>query len=78
MVRERDLVVLSDEVYSRIVYGDPPVSIAILPGVLEKTITLEPSLTGGFCACGLCKSAFSKRYAVFGSEYDRSDLGKYI
>jgi hypothetical protein len=28
MVRDRDLMVLSDEIYSRIVYGGPPVSIA--------------------------------------------------
>ena len=43
-VRGRDLVVLSDEIYSRIVYGtEKPVSIASLPGMLEKTIILEIS-----------------------------------
>ena len=37
-VRDRDLMVLSDEIYSRIYYGDePPVSIASMPGMLEKT-----------------------------------------
>jgi len=41
-VRGRDLVVLSDEIYSRIVYGNqPPVSITTLPGMLEKTIILD-------------------------------------
>jgi aspartate/methionine/tyrosine aminotransferase len=51
-VRGRDLVVLSDEIYSRIVYGeDKPVSIASLPGMLEKTIILD---------------GFSKTYAMTG------------
>jgi aspartate aminotransferase len=51
-VRNRDLVVLSDEIYSRIVYGSqPPVSITTLPGMLEKTIILD---------------GFSKTYAMTG------------
>ena len=51
-VRGRDLVVLSDEIYSRIVYGnEKPVSIASLPGMLEKTIILD---------------GFSKTYAMTG------------
>jgi aspartate aminotransferase len=51
-VRNRDLVVLSDEIYSRIVYGnEKPVSIATLPGMLEKTIILD---------------GFSKTYAMTG------------
>src|SRR5467141_3322133 len=36
LVRERDLIVLSDEIYSRIYFGEPPLSIASLPGMLEK------------------------------------------
>jgi aspartate/methionine/tyrosine aminotransferase len=51
MVRDRDMVVLSDEIYSRIWYGEPPVSIASLPGMLEKTIILD---------------GFSKTYAMTG------------
>ncbi len=51
LVRERDLLVLSDEIYSRIYYEDPPVSIATLPGMLEKTIILD---------------GFSKAYAMTG------------
>jgi len=35
------VVVLSDEIYSRIYYGEPPVSIASFPGMLEKTIILD-------------------------------------
>jgi len=51
MVRERDLMVLSDEIYSRIHYGQPPFSIASVPGLLEKTIILD---------------GFSKTYAMTG------------
>jgi aspartate aminotransferase len=41
LVRDRDLIVLSDEIYSRIYYGEPPVSIAGFPGMQEKTIILD-------------------------------------
>jgi aspartate/methionine/tyrosine aminotransferase len=52
LVRDRDLMVLSDEIYSRIYYGSqPPLSIASLPGMLEKTIILD---------------GFSKTYAMTG------------
>ncbi len=51
LVRDRDMMVLSDEIYSRIVYGAPPVSIASFPGMLEKTIILD---------------GFSKTYAMTG------------
>ncbi len=51
LVRERDLIVLSDEIYSRIAYGEKPLSIASLPGMLEKTIILD---------------GFSKTYAMTG------------
>ena len=51
MVRDRDLMVLSDEIYSRICYGEAPVSIASFPGMLEKTIILD---------------GFSKTYAMTG------------
>ena len=51
-VRDRDLIVLSDEIYSRIYYGpEPPVSIASMPGMLEKTVILD---------------GFSKTYAMTG------------
>jgi len=52
MLRDRDVMVLSDEIYSRIAYGtEPPVSIASFPGMLEKTIILD---------------GFSKTYAMTG------------
>ena len=41
IVRDRDVMVLSDEIYSRIYYGERPLSIASLPGMQEKTIILD-------------------------------------
>ncbi len=41
LVRDRDVMILSDEIYSRIYFDDAPVSIATLPGMLEKTILLD-------------------------------------
>jgi len=41
MVRHRDLIVLSDEIYSRIWYETEPSSIASFDGMLEKTIILD-------------------------------------
>lgn len=51
LVRDRDLMVLSDEIYWRIVYDQTPYSISALPGMLEKTIILD---------------GFSKTYAMTG------------
>jgi aspartate/methionine/tyrosine aminotransferase len=51
MLRDRDVVVLSDEIYSRMSYGKQPVSIATFPGMQEKTIILD---------------GFSKTYAMTG------------
>jgi aspartate/methionine/tyrosine aminotransferase len=51
MVRDRDLMILSDEIYSRIFYGEAPASISSLPGMLEKTILLD---------------GYSKTYAMTG------------
>ncbi len=51
LLRDRDVMILSDEIYSRIYFGDPPLSIASLPGMLEKTIILD---------------GFSKTYAMTG------------
>jgi aspartate aminotransferase len=38
---ERDLLVLSDEIYSRILYEGEHVSVATLPGMLDRTILLD-------------------------------------
>jgi aspartate aminotransferase len=51
IAREHDLVVLSDEIYSRILYEGAHVSIATLPGMAERTIVLD---------------GFSKTYAMTG------------
>ncbi len=50
-VLKRDCMVLSDEIYSRIWYGEQPLSIASLPGMTERTILLD---------------GFSKTYAMTG------------
>lgn len=51
-VAERhDLIVISDEIYDRLVYGEPHVSIPALPGMRDRTV-----LMGGF----------SKDYAMTG------------
>ena len=51
LLHDRDLIVLSDEIYCRIIYGEKPVSIASFPGMQEKTIILD---------------GFSKTYAMTG------------
>lgn len=51
MVRHRDLLILSDEIYTRIYYGERPESIASIPGIAEKTVILD---------------GFSKTYAMTG------------
>lgn len=51
MLRDRDLIILSDEIYSQIYYERAPVSITEFPGMLEKTIILD---------------GFSKTYAMTG------------
>jgi aspartate/methionine/tyrosine aminotransferase len=38
---EHDLVVLADEIYGRLQYEGTPISIATLPGMAERTITLD-------------------------------------
>jgi aspartate aminotransferase len=51
ILRDRDIMILSDEIYSRIVYTGEPVSIASFPGMQEKTIILD---------------GFSKTYSMTG------------
>ncbi|MGI8422976.1 MAG: pyridoxal phosphate-dependent aminotransferase [Chloroflexota bacterium] len=51
IARERDLWVLSDEIYSRLIYDGEHQSIAALPGMAERTIILD---------------GFSKTYAMTG------------
>ena len=51
LLRERDVMILSDEIYSRIVYEGEPVSISSFDGMLDKTIILD---------------GFSKTYSMTG------------
>jgi aminotransferase len=52
VARRRDLIVVSDEIYARLTYGNHTVQpMAVLPGMFERTITL---------------SGFSKAYAMTG------------
>ena len=51
VVIEKDLFVLSDEIYSELTYDNEHVSIASLPGMKERTITMN---------------GFSKAYAMTG------------
>src|SRR5712692_9747330 len=51
MLRDRDVMILSDEIYSRICYSGDPVSIASMEGMLEKTVILD---------------GFSKTYSMTG------------
>ncbi len=51
VVREKDLFVISDEIYSELTYGREHVSIASLPGMRERTIVIN---------------GFSKSYAMTG------------
>ena len=52
LAKERDLLVISDEIYERLVYdGEKQTSIASLPGMAERTVTLN---------------GFSKAYSMTG------------
>ena len=51
IVKERDLFVLSDEIYSELSYAGDHVSIASLPGMAERTVVIN---------------GFSKSYAMTG------------
>src|SRR5215831_13781791 len=51
MLRDRDVMILSDEIYSRIYYETEPLSITSLDGMVEKTVILD---------------GFSKTYSMTG------------
>lgn len=51
LLRDRDVLVLSDEIYARIHYGEAPASITQFDGMLEKTVILD---------------GFSKTYSMTG------------
>jgi aspartate/methionine/tyrosine aminotransferase len=51
LVRGKDIIVLSDEIYDRMIYEGEPLSIASLPGMKDHTVILD---------------GFSKTYAMTG------------
>lgn len=51
LAQERDLLIISDEVYSRLVYGGKHVAIAALPGMRDRAVLVD---------------GFSKAYAMTG------------
>lgn len=51
VVREHDLIVISDEIYAELTYDSKHVSIASLPGMQERTVVI---------------SGFSKAFAMTG------------
>lgn len=51
IVREKDLFVITDEIYSELTYKEPHVTIASLPGMKERTVLIN---------------GFSKAYAMTG------------
>jgi aspartate/methionine/tyrosine aminotransferase len=63
LLRDRDVVILSDEIYSRIWYETEPESITQFPGMLEKTIILD---------------GFSKTYSMTGWRLGYGVMPKWI
>jgi aspartate aminotransferase len=48
---ERDLVVISDEIYSQIVYGPEHVSVLAQPGMKERTVLMD-GMSKAYAMCG--------------------------
>jgi len=63
MLRDRDVMVLSDEIYSRIWYEEEPVSITTCDGMLDKTIILD---------------GFSKTYSMTGWRLGYGVMPKWL
>jgi len=63
LLRGRDVVILSDEIYSRIYYETAPESITQFPGMVEKTIILD---------------GFSKTYSMTGWRLGYGVMPKWI
>jgi aspartate/methionine/tyrosine aminotransferase len=63
LLRDRDVIILSDEIYSRIYYEATPESITQFPGMAEKTIILD---------------GFSKTYSMTGWRLGYGVMPKWI
>ncbi len=51
LAMERDLIVISDEIYSRLTYGAPHVSLYGVPGMAERTLLMD-GLSKAWAMCG--------------------------
>jgi len=65
----RDLVVLTDEIYGRLQYEGEPLSIATLPGMAQRTITLDGfsktfAMTGWRLGYGIVPEWLAKAYST--------------
>jgi aspartate/methionine/tyrosine aminotransferase len=65
-VLERDIWVLSDEIYARLIYDAPALSIAALPGMAERTIICDGfsktyAMTGWRLGYGIMPQALAER-----------------
>lgn len=63
LAEEHDLLILSDEVYSQIVYEQPFVSIGSLPGALNRVVVIESvskghAMTGWRVGCAVVPPVF--------------------
>ena len=63
MLRDRDVMILSDEIYSRIYYETEPFSITSLDGMVDKTIILD---------------GFSKTYSMTGWRLGYGVMPKWL
>ncbi|TFG88436.1 MAG: pyridoxal phosphate-dependent aminotransferase [Gemmatimonadales bacterium] len=66
VARQRDIWVLSDEIYARLVYESPAPSIAALPGMAERTIICDGfsktyAMTGWRLGYGIMPKALAER-----------------
>jgi len=59
-IGDRNIVVLSDEIYSRLQFEGEPFSIMSVPGMQKRTILLD---------------GFSKTYAMTAGEWDMASCG---
>ena len=66
-MKEHDLYVISDEIYSELTYSGEHVSIASLPGMRERTIVIN-----GFSK-GFCHDGMASRLLLRTGEYHRTD-----
>ena len=68
IANRHDLVVLADEIYGRLQYDGEPLSIATLPGMAERTITLDGfsktfAMTGWRLGYGIIPTWLSAAYS---------------